>query len=186
MSENLDLNKKIPSKSQIETDQYLSDFLGDIKVETPEDLIKLRAHIQNSFKFREYNKETKEHADSIQWRRTASDIIQDGYMYAGKACSDLVVVFLASCKALGVEGQLVKLVALNKNSTHSIVEVKLGDTWWRLDPSMEDDSAPFEGQLSDDKVWNKDWEGGWKVWKRGRDLWDLGLHSIEDEDKVYE
>jgi hypothetical protein len=46
------------------------------------------------------------------------------------------------------------------------------------------DSVPFEGQLAPDQVWNKGWQGGWKVWERGRDLWDLDLSSINDGKKV--
>ena len=85
-------------KSQIETDKYILNFLGDMKVETPEDLVNLRDYVLDTLEFKPYNEKTKEHADSIQWKRTASQIIQDGYVYEGKACSDIVLVFLALCK----------------------------------------------------------------------------------------
>lgn len=171
------------ARSQIKTDKRIKDFLGDMTIKTPEDLVSLRTLIQKSLEFRPYNKQTKKHADSIQWKRTASQILQDGYVYKGKACSDLSIVFLALCKAAGVEGFLVKLIRLDKKSTHSIVEVKLKDNWYRLDITMTD-SVPFEGQLAPDQVWNKGWQGGWKVWKRGRDVWDLGLTDIKTEDKI--
>lgn len=170
-------------KSQIKTDKVIRDFLGDMTIETPDDLVKLRTLIQKSLEFRPYNKQTKKHADSIQWQRTASQILQDGYVYKGKACSDLSIIFLSLCKAVGIEGFLVKLRTLDKKNTHSIVEVKLKDGWYRLDITMTD-SVPFKGQLAPDQIWNKGWQGGWKVWKRGRDVWDLDLSSINDGKKV--
>ncbi|MCX6745230.1 MAG: transglutaminase domain-containing protein [Candidatus Parcubacteria bacterium] len=168
------------TKSQIKTDQTIRDFLGNRKIDDRQDLVDLKTYILKSLKFRPYNNKTKKHADSIQWKRTASEILNDKYVYKGKACSDLAIVFLALCKAAGLDGFLVKLRTLDNKDTHSIVEVKIGNKWYRLDPSSSD-SLPFEGQLKDDQIWNKNWKGGWKLWKRGKDLWDLGLDSIEKD-----
>lgn len=187
MNENLNLNKEKPPISQIETDQHILDFLGDIKVERPEDIKKLRTYIHDNLEFRKIDEENKEYEESIRWKRTASEIIQDGFVYTDTSCSDIAVVFLALCKALGVEGNFVKLVNLPKDNTHSVAEVKMENKWWRTDPSWNGDSnkAFFEGEFLEDKVYDKDWDGGWKVWKKGRDLWDLGLKGIEDEEKVF-
>ena len=57
-------------QSQIETDQNIINFLGDIKVKAPQDLVVLKDLILNSLESRPYNKETKDHADSLQWKRT--------------------------------------------------------------------------------------------------------------------
>lgn len=92
------------SKSQIETDQTILNFLGYIVVKSPDDLVLLKNKILKNLKFFPYNEETKKKADKLQWKRTASEIISDGYVYNDKACSDLVIVFLALCKAAGVEG----------------------------------------------------------------------------------
>lgn len=169
------------NKSQTEVDQYVIDFLGDMSIKNSDDLIVLRDKIQNTLENRPYNDETREHADSIQWRRTASEIIKDGYVYDGKSCSDLSLVFLTVCRAAGIEGHLVKLVNTDNNETHSIVEVKLSDDWYRFDPSVPK-AEPRQGQLSDANIKNKQW----KVWARGKDLWELGLVGINDEEKVYE
>jgi hypothetical protein len=169
------------SKSQIETDKYVLNFLGDIKVKEPMDMVKLRSHIQNSLEFREYNEQTKENENNIRWKRTASQIIQDGYVYRGKDCSDLSIVFLALCKALGISGCLVKLATLSNDNTHSIIAVELDNQWYRLDITMTD-SAPLKGQLPDNQKLKKN---GWKVWKVGRDLWDLDLDGIEKEKIIY-
>ena len=174
--------KKVQSKtnrlkSQIETDKYVLNFLGNFKVKKPEDMVKLRSHIQNYLEFREYNEQSKEYENSIRWKRTASEIIQNGYVYKGKDCSDLSVVFLTLCKALGISGYLVKLVSVSNDNTHSIIAIELNNQWYRLDISMTD-SVPLKGQLPDNKKLKKI---GWKVWKVGRDLWDLGLDSMEKE-----
>ncbi len=178
MTKTNNLKKRL--KSQTETDQTVLNFLGDLTIETPDDLVTLKNLIQSSLKFRPYNDQTRKHADSIQWKRTASEIIHDKYVYAGKACSDLAVVFLALCKAAGIKGRLVKLKSTIDKKTHSIVEVLLRDTWYRIDPSSRD-SQPFEGELTDKSIWNKKF----KVWKKGRDLWDLGLYDIKSESKIH-
>jgi transglutaminase-like putative cysteine protease len=74
---------------------------------------------------------------------------------------------------------------LDNANTHTIVEVNLPDGWYRFDPSMKA-CVPGRGQLADDQIWNKNWQGGWKLWKRGRDLRELGLNGIEDESKIME
>lgn len=171
------------NKSQIEVDGRVKNFLGGVIVETKDDLIVLKKLIDSKIEFRPYNEQTKDLADSVQWKRTASEIIGDGYVYTGKACSDIAIVFLALCKAVGLEGFIVKLRTLDNAHTHTIVEVKLADDWYRFDPSMKD-GVPSRGQLADDQVWNKKWLGGWRIWKRGRDLWELGLCSIDDEERL--
>lgn len=172
-------------RSQTEVDQNVIDFLDGMIIKVPSDLVLLKNLIVKKLEFRPYDDLTKEQADSIQWKRTASEIICDGYVYEGKACSDLALVYLALCKVAGLDGFLVKLRKLDNTSSHSIVEINLNGNWFRIDPSSPD-SIPVEGQLLDDQIWNKNWLGGWKVWKRGKDLWDLGLNGIEDEIKTEE
>jgi len=177
-NEQINLNR---SKSQTKIDQNILNFLDDFTITSAEDLIVLKNKILDAFESRPYNNKTKAHADSIQWKRTASEIISDGYVYKGKACSDLAVVFLSLCKAAGVDGRLVKLKSIDDKITHSIVEVNINGTWYRLDPSSRD-SVSFEGEMTSESIWNKKF----KVWKKGRDVWDLGLDSKKDEGKVCE
>lgn len=173
------ISKTKKTDSQIEVDQTVISFLGDLKIENPEDLVVLKNLILRKLKFRSYNSKTKKHADGIQWRRTASEIIKDGYVYEGKACSDLAVVFLALCKVNKIEGQLVKLITVDGTDSHSIVEIKLNKKWFRIDPSSND-SVSFEGRLNNESIWNKKY----KIWRKGRDVWDLGLCDISAESKI--
>ncbi len=99
MKNNTRLTTKRP-KPQTEVDQYVLNFLGDSAINVPEDLVVLKDKILDSLEARPYNTETKEHADSIQWARTASEILQDKYIYQGKACSDIAIVFLASMSSV--------------------------------------------------------------------------------------
>ena len=173
-------SRKEKLKSQVEVDKNVKNFLGNLNVKSLDDLVILKNKILKSLEFRPYNEITKKYADSIRWKRTASEIIKDGYVYSGKACSDLVVVYIALCKAAGVEARLVKLNTINNDDSHSIVEVKLRGCWYRLDPSSRD-SIPFKGALTKKSIWNKKF----KVWKKGRDIWDLGIYGIEDGEKLY-
>ncbi|MBD3359749.1 MAG: hypothetical protein GF365_03540 [Candidatus Buchananbacteria bacterium] len=166
-------------KSQIKTDKIIRDFLDDSQIKTFQDVVNLKNKILKSLEFRSYNQKTKKHADSIQWQRTASQILKDGYVYKGKACSDLAIVFLALCKTAGLESRLVKLISLDNKQTHSIAEFKFNGYWYRIDPSVQD-SIPFKGALTKKSIWNK----RFKVYKKGRDVWELGLSNIEDEKNI--
>ena len=179
MKNNTESTIKRP-KCQTMVDQYVLNFLGDLTINTPGDLVVLKNKILASLDVRSYNEETKEHADSIQWTRTASEILRDKYVYQSKACSDITIVFLTLCKALGLDGRLVKLKSFKDDDTHSIAEVNLNNIWYRIDPSGKD-SIPFEGELTHKSIWNKKF----KVWKKGKDVWDLGLNNIESENNIY-
>lgn len=170
-------------RSQTEITQAIVDFLGDYKISKPDDLIFLINHIKDFLEFRPYNESTRKAADDIQWKRTASEIIQDGYVYQNKACSDIVLILITLCKALGLEAQIAKLINLRDASTHSIAEIKIDGEWYRTDPSMVDPKI-VKGLLSPDQIWNKNWQGGWKIWKRGPDLWSIGLDGIESEKTI--
>lgn len=177
-----DINKP---KSQVETTQMILEFLGDYKINNAADLPPLIKRIKDFLEIREYNELTKIHADSIQWKRTATQILEDGYVYKGKSCSDLVLVLIALCKALALEAQLVKLVNLPNTSSHSIAEIKINGEWYRVDPSMNEPKV-VKGSLESEDVWNKDSSGGWKVWKKGVDLWSMGLSGIDSEKSISE
>ena len=171
-------------KNQTEVTETVKNFLGDYRINKPDDVIPLIKHIKNFLEFREYSQRTKQHADSIQWKRTATEILNDGFVYSGKACSDLVIILIALCRAADIEAQLLKFIRTDGKSTHSIAEFKINGDWYRIDPTLTE-PKPFKGYLTDDQIWNKDWEGGWKVWKRGTDLWSMGLDGIDVEGKVY-
>ncbi len=172
------------SNSQIETNKNILDFLGKTKISTPEDLIVLRNKIFSHLEFRPYNDETKAHADSIQWKRTASEIIRDKYVYQGKACSDLTIIFLALCKATGIEGRLVKLKAIDKQKTHSIAEINLNNKWYTFDISSKT-SIPIQGELNENSIYQTQNKTSYKVWKKGRDVWGLKLEDISAENKIF-
>jgi len=168
------------SKSQIKVDDNVKKLLGGLKISEPQNLVVLKDIILNYLTFCPYDKDTKIKADRLQWKRTASEIIRDGYVYTGKACSDLAIVYLALARAARRTGQLVKLISFEGQKTHTIVEIELDKGWYRLDPSAID-SQPFAGQLAADAIWNNKY----KVWKKGRDLWDLGLAGIEAEAEMF-
>jgi len=177
------MTTKNKPKSQTEVTQTILDFLGDYKINEPDDVILLIKRVKDFLVFRDYNEKTKKHADSIQWKRTVTEILNDGYVYNGKACSDLVLIFITLCKAAGLEAQLLKLACVDGKKTHSIAEFKFDNEWYRIDPSFTE-PKPYKGYLGDDQLWNKNWDGGWRVWKRGDDLWSMGLDGIENESDI--
>lgn len=162
--------------SQLESGPEIQELAKKIVVTGPEDLKKLRELVDGVLERKPYTEETKEAEHKIRWRRTAEQILTDGYVYKGKSCTDRVIVFLAVCKELGLEGRFVKMKG--EKSVHSISEVKVGDVWYHFDPSYSQ-SNPVEGEVLPDRVYD-----GRTLWEKGRDAWDLGLVDYESIDKI--
>ncbi|MFZ4648706.1 MAG: transglutaminase domain-containing protein [Patescibacteria group bacterium] len=164
--------------SQIETTIIIKDLVKDIKSPiTTDSLINIRDLMYSKITIRPYNDSTKDHEKEIRWKRTASEILQDGYVYSGKACTDLTVLFIALCKALGLETNFVKVT--NDAKVHSIAEVKLDGSWYIFDVSRR--NIPFKGSLTNESPYLN-----WKLWKKGGDAWDLGLIDFESISKISE
>ncbi len=140
----------------------IKDFADSINGEGVELLINLKKLIYKTLVFKQPDK----HERSIRWKRTADQILSDGYVYKGKACTDLVILFLALCSARGFQNRFVKLY--NKELVHSVAEIKIGDDWYFFDIASKQ-KKPIKGQLK-----------GWKVWKKGKDSWSIGLKQYSD------
>lgn len=165
------------NKSQIETTKILREFVVDIDIPiTASTLIEIRRRIFAHVKIRLYDESTKEHERLIRWKRTASQILEDGYVYQGKSCTDLTVLFIALCRILGLETRFVKLKKGNK--THSIAEIKISDGWYLFDVSSPA-GIPQKGEVTKDVPY-KDWQ----LWKKGRDAWDLDLVDFSSMQKI--
>ena len=120
---------------------------------------------------RPYNEQTKDHEKSIRWKRTAVQILDDGYVYCGKACTDLVVLFLAICNSLNLETRFVKLK--KKKWCILVSEIKLEDGWYIFDVSNEN-NVPLKGEITEENPYKN-----WKLWKKGRDAWDIDLVDFD-------
>ena len=67
-------------------------------------------------------------------------------IYEGKACSDVNNVFIAMCRALGLETRFVKLKAVNKKGTHTVSEIKVNSLWYTYDV-MDKGATPQLGKI---------------------------------------
>lgn len=157
--------------SQVETTaliRELADRFGT--AERPHDLVRLRAFIFEHLVVRPYDRRAEA---KIRWRRTASQVMEDGYVYATKYCTDIVLVFCALCRALDRETRFLKLTRAG-GGTHSIAEVRLPEGWFWFDVAIP--SEPVRGEVHDG------WEyHGWSVAGKGRDAWELGYgRPLED------
>lgn len=166
------------SHSQIETTQEIRDLVRDIEYPaTPDTLLYIRDLVHKKLEVRPYDNSTKQHEASIRWKRTATEILRDGYIYHGKACTDLVVVGIALCKAIGLETRFVKLK--KEKAVHSVAEIKLDTGWYTFDIASAN-SVPIRGILTE-KTPYKDW----CVWQKGRDAWDVGLTDLNAIQKIF-
>lgn len=164
-------------KSQTEPSEKIVSLVADKKFPiTVSDLIDIRNRIYDEIEIRPYNDQTKDHEKSIRWKRTAAEILNDGYVYQGKACTDLVVLFLAICNSLGLKTRFVKLK--KEGCVHSVAEVKLEDDWYIFDVSNKN-NTPLKGEVTEENPYQD-----LTLWKKGRDAWDIGLTDFDSIKKI--
>lgn len=164
-------------KSQIEPGPQIKQLVSGLKINGPKDLLTLKDVIFCNLIIKRYRKEDEKNEESIRWRRTAEQILEDGYVYRGKSCTDTVVVFLALCKELGVEACFVK-VRFGKR-IHSLAEAKIKGKWYIFDVDWPD-AMPEPGRILASKPYR-----GWHLWKKGRDAWAIGLTDSSSMQKIY-
>lgn len=172
----LNIEQPDPEISQIENGPKIQELANKLAVKDADDLIKVRDALDAALEDRPYDKSVAEQEQSIRWRRTAEQILEDGYVYQSKSCTDRIIVFLALCKQLGIDGSFVKV--MRGKSVHSIAEVKINDEWYVFDASTRT-SVPVKGQVTEEHPYNN-----WKLWKKGRDAWDLELVDFKAIDKI--
>lgn len=168
--------------SQIEPNENIYKLLvnwGIQSIHTVEDLVLLRDKMYHVLTFRPYNDSTKEAERQIRWKRTGAQILEDGYAYEGKACTDLVVAYLTLARAAGVKNT--RFVKLRNNETgtiHSVAELELEGDWYVFDVSRKD-FLPTKSEIKEGVLWN-----GFLLWKKGKDSWNIGLTDYESQSKV--
>ncbi|MCL5410251.1 MAG: transglutaminase domain-containing protein [Patescibacteria group bacterium] len=141
--------------SQIETTPEIKDLVANIKTPiTPETLVQIRNLMYSKLKMCPYDDSTKEHEKAIRWKRTADEILKDGYVYQEKACTDLTVLFIALCKALDLETSFVKVK--KGKMVHSVAEVRLNDGWYVFDVAGTR-NTPIKGVITKLSPY-KDWQ----------------------------
>lgn len=166
------------SVSQIESSDVVRQMVDDIHAPiTPEVLIAIKDRMYSKIQVRPYDNSSQEHEKTIRWKRTATEIVTDGYVYDGKSCTDLVVVFLALCNSLGLQTRFVKLK--KEAMVHSIAEVKLDDGWYIFDVSRKT-NTPIKGEVTPTNSY-----ADWHLWKKGRDAWDLGLVDFDSISNIH-
>ncbi|MFH0752308.1 MAG: hypothetical protein V1914_01795 [archaeon] len=156
-------------KSQIETTEIIQNFAKDIQGEGIELAKAILKKIHQNLKKIEMPEE-EEH--KIRWKRTATQILQDGWVVQGKACTDLAVLFIALAKAKKLESKFVKLYSIKRKMLHSAVELTSQKIILDVTNGKFDDSTK---EIFFDE---------YKVYKKGRDSWDIGVTGIESVPEV--
>jgi len=174
--------------SQIETSPYVEAKLeewGIQEIASPNDLLNLRKHMYTSLQRLPYNEETKTAEKTIRWKRTGAQVLEDGYVYETKGCTDIVVAFLTLARAAGVENtRFVKVKNPETRTVHSIGEFELPDGWYIFDVSNSS-AVPVKGEILKNEPFSVvGVPSSYFLWKKGRDSWDLGLTEFETIKKI--
>jgi len=85
--------------SQVEVTDVVRAFTKNIPGDGLEFLNNAAEKVKDTVALIPYNDSTRAAEAKLRWRRTATQIITDGYVYEGKSCTDDVIVFLAVCRA---------------------------------------------------------------------------------------
>jgi len=109
-----------------------------------------------------------ENEKNIRWKRTAEQILQDGYVYQGKACTDLCVVAISILKVKDIKAEIVRVASKKRNALHNMI--KINNKYYDVTTSVFYNKKSLE--MND-----------WKILAAGRDAWDIGLKDIEDGKK---
>lgn len=86
-------------------------------------------------------------------------------------CTDVSVLYISLCLALGLDARLVKLK--KEHMTHSVVEVLFSDGWYVIDVSNER-SKPLKTEITEDNPYYD-----WTLWKKAPDAWSMGLDDVD-------
>lgn len=156
---------------QIQVTTKLQEIADSVEGDGITLVIGLKDKVHESLETRPYNDETSVHEYSIRWRRTADQILDDGYVYQGKACTDIVIAFLGLAKARGYECLFVKVRGVN--GLHSLAEIKADDDWYIFNVTMPD-SQPQKGQFVEGIPYK-----GWVLLGKASDAWELGYKKFE-------
>jgi hypothetical protein len=172
-------NSKKGNRSQVEVTGLVKEIADGTIGHGFDFLDNAKQEVHRRLMIRPYNEDTREHEAAIRWKRSANQILEDGYVYYGKSCTDMVVVFIALCKAKGYETRFDKLIKEidGRKLVHSVAEVKLEDGWYVVDISGS--GGIKKGELKLKGNFN-----GYRLWKKGRDAWDLGLTDYESMKKI--
>ena len=162
-------------KSQLELTDRIINIANSVDGEGLDLVIGLRNKMYELLEIKPYNESTKHHESMIRWKRTADEIISDGYVYEGKSCTDRVIVFLGLANARNFETNFVKVH--NKQLVHSVAEININNNWHIYD--VASNQKPFLGQYQKGLELN-----GWYLWKKGKDAWDLELTDYDSIKKI--
>jgi transglutaminase-like putative cysteine protease len=149
---------------QLELTDRIIATAGEIQGRGVSLLDNIREKVMSKLVFLPYSIETEEAEHALRYRRSADQVLSDGYVYTGKACSDIVITYLSLAKAKGLQTRFVKLY--NARTTHSIAEVRIPEGWYMHDVALN--KRPVAGEFQDGI-------DGWKLYRKGRDAWDIGL-----------
>jgi hypothetical protein len=167
--------------TQLKITKPIKSFVAGMKLETLDDLIELKIKMRTALNTIPYEESIVGEIRRIMWKRTAHQILEDGYIYSKDSCTDIVILFMALCKALGLKTYFVKVRKKNgEPEMHSIAEIQLPKPygWYLFDLAY--DNPPEKGRMTPGSVYR-----GWEFWKKGRDSWDLGLWKYGDRYKIF-
>lgn len=153
-------------RSQVETTETIKEFASDIKGEGIELVKNILRKIHKEIRKIELEPEKEK---EVRWKRTATQILKDGWVVKNKACTDLAILFISIAKAKGLEVKFVKLYSIKRKMLHSVVEIEINNKKMYFDV--------MNGKFDDankEIVFEE-----YKVYKKGRDSWDIGLNSFD-------
>jgi len=108
---------------QVEVTDEIRKIAAEIKSAGKKEIIALRRLLFAKVKQMDLDEEDELR---IRWRRTATEILRDGYVYKHKGCSDMCVAYIALARARGLDAKYERLYWPEKKAVHAVIEAPLG------------------------------------------------------------
>lgn len=152
-------------KSQLAAGKNIKAVTKGLDITSPEDLVLVKRAFLSKLRLLPLVGENIQRELQIRWSRTAEQILEDGFVYNTKACTDIVIVFLAIMRDLSVESKFVK--AKSSSDLHSFAYIVIDNVGYYFDVSAQD-ALP----IKTDGV-NMLPYAGYSIVGVGKDSWDI-------------
>ncbi len=163
--------------------EIATEFLGQ---PIPEVFQQIHTKVYSLLRIVPYTNENKGYEESRRWKLTAAEVLETGEIIDTKYCNDVVTVYIALLKALGINAYLAKVFRKLQTSelqVHSFVIVKRDDGRVYLVNTGDKDYFWYKRLKFDVETLSqgKELPYDWVVWKCDIDQWAMRLYDASQE-----
>lgn len=181
------MSKLFSPGEQVGITPLILQFAQEFKQLSIPDLFEpLHKKIYDSLEILPYISEIRKYEESRRWKLTATEVLQSGKIIDTKYCNDIVTIFIAVLKSLGIEAYLAKVFRHHDKfglQVHSFVLVKTENNRIYIVNTGDKDYFWYKRLKIDftDLKPGKELPYDWILWRLDIDQWAMGLNDSTQE-----